>query len=107
MNKTGDSPGGDMNERNYPCPPSERAPLSELAARWLEAKASMIRQKGRMYNQSIDRAPPLFDVPVITGLQARINDKLSRLRGHGVAGTDDEDTLSDLVGYLALYAALR
>jgi hypothetical protein len=59
----------------------------------------MLLAKNAAYNNSLHTEPPLFPIDSITGIQARINDKLNRIKQVGL--TDEtEDSVLDLIGYL-------
>ena len=59
----------------------------------------MLLLKNSAYNNSLHTEPPLFPIDTITGIQARINDKLNRIKQVGL--TDEtEDSVLDLIGYL-------
>ena len=59
----------------------------------------MLLLKNSAYNNSLHTEPPLFPIDSITGIQARINDKLNRIKQVGL--TDEtEDSVLDLIGYL-------
>ncbi len=59
----------------------------------------MLLLKNSTYNNSLHTEPPLFPIDSITGIQARINDKLNRIKQVGL--TDEtEDSVLDLIGYL-------
>jgi len=59
----------------------------------------MLLIKNTAYNNSLHTEPPLFPIDSITGIQARINDKLNRIKQVGL--TDEtEDSVLDLIGYL-------
>lgn len=59
----------------------------------------MLLLKNSTYNNSLHAEPPLFPIDSITGIQARINDKLNRIKQVGL--TDEtEDSVLDLIGYL-------
>jgi hypothetical protein len=63
------------------------------------ALESMLLLKNIAYNNSLHSEPPLFPIDSITGIQARINDKLNRIKQVGL--TDEtEDSVLDLIGYL-------
>jgi hypothetical protein len=77
--------------------------LGEKAARWLHDVADMLLEKGKSYGDSAGNPIRVFtDASPIDMLLIRAEDKLSRLV-RGSAG--QEDTVKDLVGYLALLAA--
>lgn len=75
----------------------------EGARRWLAGVADLIEQKNAAYGNSALPPMRVFSrADRREGLRVRIDDKLSRMaRGDGCA---TEDTLRDLVGYLALLA---
>jgi len=59
----------------------------------------LLVKKNIAYNNSLHTEPPLFPIDTITGIQARINDKLNRIKQVGL--TDEtEDSVLDLIGYL-------
>jgi len=61
--------------------------------------AILLVAKNTDYNNSLHREPILFPMDSVTGIKARINDKLNRIK---MKGLDDvtEDSLTDLIGYL-------
>lgn len=63
--------------------------------------AKMLSEKNKQYgNSALDPVRVFSKASPIEQLKVRIDDKLSRLK----RGTDDqEDTISDLIGYLVLY----
>lgn len=73
------------------------------ARRWLEGIAEMLEEKNAAYgNSALDPLRVFSRAGTIEQIKVRIDDKLSRMaRGDGSAS---EDTLRDLVGYLALLA---
>lgn len=75
----------------------------EGARRWLAGVADLLEQKNAAYgNSALDPMRVFSRADRREGLRVRIDDKLSRMaRGDGCA---TEDTLRDLVGYLALLA---
>jgi hypothetical protein len=78
-----------------------------LAHAFLAKVAATLTAKNAKYGDSAAHPMRVFSrAPTDEQLRVRIDDKLSRLaRGAGPA--DGEDTLLDLVGYLALLAATR
>lgn len=60
---------------------------------------NLLLKKNKDYNNSLHTSPILFDMDTMTGIKARINDKLNRIKQ---VGLDDktEDTVDDLIGYL-------
>ena len=81
----------------------QSAPEVEMARRWLAGVADLLEQKNAAYGNSALAPMRVFSrADRREGLRVRIDDKLSRMaRGDGCA---TEDTLRDLVGYLALLA---
>jgi hypothetical protein len=66
----------------------------------------MLAEKNKAYgNSAADPVRVFSRAPADEQILVRIDDKLSRIvRGHAVAG---EDTVRDLIGYLALLLAVR
>jgi hypothetical protein len=74
-------------------------PIEEMISEECVALESMLLIKNIAYNNSLHSEPPLFPIDSITGIQARINDKLNRIKQVGL--TDEtEDSVLDLIGYL-------
>ena len=63
------------------------------------ALETMLILKNATYNNSLHTEPPLFPIDSITGIQARINDKLNRIKQAGL-NDETEDSVLDLIGYL-------
>lgn len=59
----------------------------------------LLLNKNNAYNNSLHEAGLLFPMDVSTGIKARINDKLNRIKQTGLTDVT-EDTLDDLIGYL-------
>lgn len=59
----------------------------------------LLVQKNTDYNNSLHTPPLLFDMDPATGIKARINDKLNRIKQVGL-NDKTEDTVDDLIGYL-------
>jgi len=78
------------------------------ARTFLAEVAATLIEKNAAYGDSVGRPLRIFSrASADEQLRVRIDDKLSRI-ARGVRGTsDDEDTLLDLVGYLALLAVAR
>jgi hypothetical protein len=55
--------------------------------------------KNKAYNNSLHETGLLFPMDISTGIKARINDKLNRIKQTGLTDVT-EDTLDDLIGYL-------
>ena len=73
--------------------------IEEMITEECIALESMLLLKNIAYNNSLHSEPPLFPIDSITGIQARINDKLNRIKQVGL--TDEtEDSVLDLIGYL-------
>jgi len=81
-------------------PPRDNLTVQD-AVKFLAMVAEMLKKKNRAYGNSAGDPVRIFSrLDAEAGLRVRIDDKLSRItRG---AGSDDEDTIKDLVGYLAL-----
>lgn len=81
------------------------SPAVRRAQAFLRRVSETLAEKNARYGDSAARPLRVFSrAPADEQLRVRIDDKLSRLtRTPG----DDEGTLLDLVGYLALLAALR
>lgn len=60
---------------------------------------SLLLDKNAAYGDAVHQPGPLFDVPPVVGIQARINDKLRRIQNKGVNDLT-EDSITDLIGYL-------
>jgi hypothetical protein len=76
------------------------------AQAFLAEVSRMLEAKNAAYGDSAANPMRVFSrAPTDEQIKVRIDDKLSRL-ARGV-GADNEDTLLDLVGYLALLAAVR
>lgn len=60
---------------------------------------TLLLEKNNAYNNSLHEKPPLFNIDPATGIKARINDKLNRIKMTGLSDAT-EDTLDDLIGYL-------
>lgn len=82
------------------------SPTVKAAQEFLARVSAMLEQKNASYGDSAASPMRVFSQATVEeGLRVRIDDKLSRLaRG---SGEEDEDVLLDLVGYLALLAAVR
>ena len=83
----------------------KRVTSGESAARWLERVAVLLRRKSRDYGDSVANPVRVF-APHLTPREAllvRADDKIARL----LSGAKNEDTMVDLVGYIALLATFR
>lgn len=78
------------------------------ATAWLAEVSKILVRKNRKYGDSAANPMRIFSkASPVEQLLVRIDDKLSRIaRGDGLLDTD-EDVLRDLVGYLALLAAMK
>ena len=78
----------------------------KLARDFLQRVGDMLEEKNARYGDSAARPLRIFSrANRDEQIRVRIDDKLSRLaRGTGV---ETEDTVMDLVGYLALLVAIR
>ncbi len=73
--------------------------IEEMITEECIALESMLLIKNAVYNNSLHTEPPLFPIDKITGIQARINDKLNRIKQVGLT-EETEDSVLDLIGYL-------
>lgn len=90
------------------CAPEGRpSPTVKLAHAFLARVAATLTAKNAAYGDSAANPLRVFSrASTDEQLRVRIDDKLSRL-ARGTTAADGEDTLLDLVGYLALLAATR
>lgn len=65
----------------------------------------LLLEKNRKYGDSAFDKGVLFEVPPLTAIKARINDKMSRIKS--AQDDDHEDAVDDLLGYLILYNVER
>lgn len=84
----------DLHQKTCP------TPTSELIERECDALKIMLLKKNLKYGDSATSKGILFDHSPVISIQARINDKLSRLK-NDVKG-EDEDIIQDLLGYFIL-----
>lgn len=86
---------------------SKANPTTQAACRFLIDVAKVLLEKERGYGDARE-AVQVFapHIPVAVMYRTRIDNKLTRIRSLGTA-TTDEDTLKDLVGYLALLRAIE
>lgn len=74
--------------------------MDEMITEACDEIKEMLIEKNYQYRNSLHSTPPLFtDIDSITGIKARINDKLNRIKQTGLTDAT-EDTLDDLIGYL-------
>jgi hypothetical protein len=75
---------------------------TDRAVAWLHGVAETLKEKGRLYGNSIDNPVAVFSkADKSDGLAIRIDDKLARIRA--ASPDDSEDSVADLVGYIALW----
>lgn len=74
---------------------------SDLIAEECDRIKNLLLDKNRKYGDSAFNTGALFEVPPLTAIKARINDKVSRIKT-ALPG-DEEDPVDDLIGYLILY----
>lgn len=80
--------------------PEDNTPdIDELINDTCDEIKRLLLAKNHKYNNSLHREAPLFEIDSITGIKARVNDKLNRIKQTGL-NDDTEDTLDDLIGYL-------
>jgi len=96
MNNTGIESNYIIGVDPYRKPPSTADKIKEEC----EDIMKTLLEKNRKYGDSAFNSGELFNVPPITAIKARINDKVSRIKA---AQADDlEDPIKDLIGYLIL-----
>ena len=79
----------------------------DVAVQYLDNVGRVLRAKNRKYGDSVSNPERIFSrSDRVEQVRVRIDDKLSRIRMRGPHAVD-EDTLLDLIGYLALLAALE
>lgn len=82
-----------------------RSAIALRAAEWLREIADMLLVKNAAYGDSASNPVRIFSKAAAgEAVRVRIDDKLSRIARGSNAG---EDTLKDLVGYLALLAVMK
>lgn len=77
------------------------------ALAFLSTVARTLVEKERGYGNVADHVKVFAHVSPEERIRTRIDEKLTRISRLGTAEESDEDTLMDLVGYLALLAGLR
>lgn len=77
----------------------EKALINQMIRDECAHICTLLIRKNEAYNNSLHTPPPLFPMDAETGIKARINDKLNRIKTTGLS-SDTEDTLDDLIGYL-------
>jgi len=88
--------------------PRTVSPTVRRAQTFLDRVATTLAAKNAAYGDSVTRPLRIFSrAAADEQLRVRIDDKLSRVVRGACGLGDDEDTLLDLVGYLALLAAVR
>lgn len=88
--------------------PENASPTINRAVDWLADLARTLIRKNESYGDSAANPVRIFSkASPVEQVLVRIDDKLSRImRGAGLLAAD-EDTVRDLAGYLAIYAAMR
>mgnify|MGYP003451182496 CR=1 FL=1 len=66
-----------------------------------EAIKNLLLEKNKKYGDSAFNSGIMFEIPPLTAIKARINDKISRIKTDENENT--EDASLDLIGYLILY----
>lgn len=80
-------------------------PTTYQTRKILERVADMLDEKNRAYGDSALNPVRIFSqADAIGAIKVRIDDKLSRIKNQGLT-SDSEDTILDLIGYLALLKA--
>lgn len=86
--------------------PITNTPAVELACAWLDEVKELLRAKNRAYGDSVAKPIGIFSkLTPIEGIRIRIDDKLKRIAMGNRGG--DEDTVKDLVGYLAFLVTIE
>jgi len=82
---------------------NENKPLSsrDLIIKECDELKELLLKKNAMYGDSALKSGILFNIDPVTAIQARINDKLSRIANKGL-NEDTEDSIQDLLGYFIL-----
>jgi len=62
---------------------------------------NMLLTKNQAYGDSAFKEGTMFPIDPILAIQARINDKINRIKNKGIT-SDTEDSLVDLIGYFIL-----
>lgn len=68
-----------------------------------EAIKNLLLEKNKKYGDSAFNSGIMFEIPPLTAIKARINDKISRTKQGELGDMEDEDVIKDLIGYLILY----
>lgn len=77
-------------------------PTTYKTRKVLEKVADMLDEKNKAYGDSALNPVRIFsNADAVQAIKVRIDDKLSRISKQGIT-EDSEDTLLDLIGYLAL-----
>jgi len=85
---------------------NENTPAVERACAYLDSVKELIRAKNRTYGDSVAVPINVFSkLSPAEGIRVRIDDKLKRIAMGNRSG--DEDTVADLVGYLAFLATIE
>lgn len=83
-------------------------PTCRRAVDFLYGVAALLQEKNAKYGDSAANPLRLFSKSdSVEQIRVRIDDKLSRIRTLGDDAREDEDTVRDLVGYLALLVAAK
>ena len=90
-----------MNEVYTDLERPKKTQTSDLIIEECDRLKELLLSKNAAYGNSVFNRGTLYDVDPIWAIQARINDKVSRIKN---LGDDDllEDAESDLIGYLIL-----
>lgn len=82
--------------------------LLRRALAFLDRVGATLVEQNATYGDSVERPLRVFSrAPADEQLRVRVDDKLSRVACGARGPRDDEDTLVDLVGYLAMLAVAR
>jgi hypothetical protein len=77
----------------------EELTTAELIIFECEALKNLLLNKNAQYGDAVHQPGLLFNIDPVTAIQARINDKLNRIKNKGLT-EDTEDSLQDLLGYI-------
>lgn len=81
---------------------NEVDPTTYQTRKILERVADMLDEKNKAYGDSALNPVRIFSqADAVGAIKVRIDDKLSRIKNQGLT-SDSEDTILDLIGYLAL-----
>jgi phytoene dehydrogenase-like protein len=87
---------------------AQLSPTLVRALKSLDEIKALLIEKNLKYGDSVANPKRIFSrASAMEQVLVRIDDKLSRISTMGPEAALDEDTVRDLIGYLALYLGLR